>query len=64
MAEPNKMLEETANYLLNHCFVLGGVEDQRAKYLYVQDHLPKGTVVGFTLPAEEETILESEHFDR
>lgn len=30
MAEPNKMLEETANYLLNHCFVLGGVEDQRA----------------------------------
>ena len=31
------MLEETANYLLNHCFVLGGVEDQRAKYLYVQD---------------------------
>ena len=35
----NKMLEETANYLLNHCFVLGGVEDQRAKYLYVQDHL-------------------------
>ena len=39
MAEPNKMLEETANYLLNHCFVLGGVEDQRAKYLYVQDHL-------------------------
>ena len=36
MAEPNKMLEETANYLLNHCFVLGGVEDQRAKYLYVQ----------------------------
>lgn len=39
MAEPNKMLEETANYLLNHCFLLGGVEDQRAKYLYVQDHL-------------------------
>ncbi len=33
------MLEETANYLLNHCFLLGGVEDQRAKYLYVQDHL-------------------------
>ncbi len=33
------MLEETANYLLNHCFVLGCVEDQRAKYLYVQDHL-------------------------
>lgn len=32
--------------------------------IYVQDHLPKGTVVGFTLPAEEETILESEHFDR
>lgn len=24
------MLEETANYLLNHCFLLGGVEDQRA----------------------------------
>ena len=41
MAEPNKMLEETANYLLNHCFLLGGVEDQRAKYLYVQDHLPE-----------------------
>lgn len=39
MAEPNKMLEETANYLLNHCFLLGGVEDQRTKYLYVQDHL-------------------------
>ena len=35
----DKMLEECANYLLNHCFVLGGVEDQRAKYLYVQDHL-------------------------
>ena len=33
------MLEETANYLLNHCFLLGGVEDQRSKYLYVQDHL-------------------------
>ena len=41
MAEPNKMLEETANYLLNHCFVLGGVEEQRAKYLYVQYHLPE-----------------------
>ena len=39
MAETNKMLEETANYLLNHCFLLGGVEDQRSKYLYVQDHL-------------------------
>ena len=39
MAEPNKMLEETANYLLNHCFVLGCVEEQRAKYLYIQDHL-------------------------
>ena len=38
MAERN-LLEETANYLLNHCFVLGGVEDQRAKYLYLQDHL-------------------------
>ena len=25
------LLEETANYLLNHCFVLGGVEDQRSK---------------------------------
>ena len=35
------MLEETANYLLNHCFVLGSVEDQRTKYLYVQDHLPE-----------------------
>ena len=33
------MLEETAIYLLNHCFVLGGGEDQRSKYLYVQDHL-------------------------
>ena len=33
------LLEETANYLLNHCFVLGCVEEQRAKYLYVQDHL-------------------------
>ena len=31
MAEPNKMLEETANYLLSHCFLLGGVEDQRSK---------------------------------
>ena len=41
MTETNKMLEECANYLLNHCFVLGGVEDQRAKYLYVQDHLPE-----------------------
>ena len=27
MTETNKMLEECANYLLNHCFVLGGVED-------------------------------------
>ena len=26
------LLEETANYLLNHCFVLGCVEEQRAKY--------------------------------
>ena len=46
------MLEETANYLLNHCFVLGGVEDQRAKYLYVQDHLDEVRAVfaplGFT----------------
>ena len=33
------LLEETANYLLNHCFVLGCVEEQRAKYLYIQDHL-------------------------
>lgn len=39
MPEPNKLLEETANYLLNHCFLLGSVEDQCAKYLYVQDHL-------------------------
>ena len=39
MAETNKLLEETANYLLSHCFLLGGVEDQRSKYLYVQDHL-------------------------
>lgn len=38
MAE-NKMLEDAANYLLNHCFLLGGVEDQRARYRYVQDHL-------------------------
>ena len=45
MAEPNKMLEETANYLLNHCFLLGGVEDQRAKYLYVQDHLSEQITV-------------------
>ena len=30
MAETNKLLEETANYLLNHCFLLGGVEDQRS----------------------------------
>ena len=40
MAEPNKMLEETANYLLNHCFVLGGVEDQRAKYPADPPHRP------------------------
>ena len=33
------LLEETANYLLNHCFVLGCVEEQRAKYLYIQDCL-------------------------
>ena len=33
------LLEETANYLLNHCFVRGCVEEQRAKYLYIQDHL-------------------------
>ncbi len=39
MTQPTNMLEDTANYLLNHCFILGGVEDQRAKYLYVQDHL-------------------------
>ena len=39
MTETNKMLEECANYLLNHCFVLGCVEEQRAKYLYIQDHL-------------------------
>ena len=39
MAGTNKLLEETANYLLSHCFLLGGVEDQRSKYLYVQDHL-------------------------
>ena len=39
MPETNKLLEETANYLLNHCFLLGSVEDQRSKYLYVQDHL-------------------------
>ena len=30
MTETNKMLEECANYLLNHCFVLGGVEDQKS----------------------------------
>ena len=52
MTETNKMLEECANYLLNHCFVLGGVEDQRAKYLYVQDHLSEVRAVfaplGFT----------------
>ena len=33
------MLEETANYLLNHCFVLGSVEDQRAKYLLSLIHI-------------------------
>ena len=46
------MLEETANYLLNHCFLLGSVEDQRSKYLYVQDHLDEVRAVfaplGFT----------------
>ena len=29
------MLEETANYLLNHCFVLGGVEDQPVSYTHL-----------------------------
>ena len=31
MTETNKMLEECANYLLNHCFVLGGVEAENHK---------------------------------
>ena len=30
MAEKNKLLEETANYLLRACAVLGPLEDHRA----------------------------------
>ena len=58
MTETNKMLEECANYLLNHCFVLGGVEDQRAKYLYVQDHLNEVRAVFAPLQA---AALVNEH---
>ena len=61
MTETNKMLEECANYLLNHCFVLGGVEDQRAKYLYVQDHLSEVRAVfaplGYARLLKYESIL-------
>lgn len=31
--------------------------------IYVQDHAPKGTIVGFSLPAEEETLIETDHID-
>ena len=65
MTETNKMLEECANYLLNHCFVLGGVEDQRAKYLYVQDHLNEVRAVfaplGYSVvlyPAQHKAVVE------
>ena len=34
------MLEHAANYLLNHCFVLGSVEDQRADALPVHPGSP------------------------
>ena len=55
------MLEETANYLLNHCFLLGSVEDQRAKYLYVQDHLDEVRAVfaplGYSVLLKYESIL-------
>ena len=61
MAEPNKMLEETANYLLNHCFLLGGVEDQRAKYLYVQDHLPEVRAVLLYPAPLQAAALVNEH---
>ena len=58
------MLEETANYLLNHCFVLGSVEDQRAKYLYVQDHLPEVRAVfkplGYPAPLQAAALV-NEH---
>ena len=37
------LLEETANYLLNHCFVLGCVEEQRAKYLLSLIHISEPT---------------------
>ena len=36
MTETNKMLEECANYLLNHCFVLGGVE--AVSYTHLRAH--------------------------
>ena len=52
------MLEETANYLLNHCFLLGSVEDQRAKYLYVQDHLDEVRAVFAVLVTVEEVQTE------
>lgn len=33
------MRTEVANYLLNHCFLMGSVEETRTQYYYVQNHL-------------------------
>ncbi len=34
-----QMLEEVANQLLNHCYLVGGAEEMRAQYLWAQDHM-------------------------
>ena len=55
------MLEETANYLLNHCFVLGSVEDQRAPSVaFAAELFGRHSHAAFEILAEERRIGEIE----
>ena len=42
MTETNKMLEECANYLLNHCFVLGTVTTVNGGTVSLKDWIESG----------------------
>lgn len=35
----NSTMQEVANYLLNHCFLMGSVEETRERYYYALNHM-------------------------